>query len=253
MTGRYIISLIRETCLRTGRIMETPPYDELWRGSWGDMQRFGPVHRHTLKNLVRTVSSLDVKSVLDVGCGSGENLAALAVLGRYELAGLDISREALNIAGQRVPSARLTQMDVQRHALPEQFDLVISIQVVEHLPDDVAAFQNIAAMAAKYVLVSTMRGRMRRSEIAIGHVRNYSTLELRHRLESAGMEVLSVTGWGFPFYSPIYRSLVEWLPGGPPAGSVTPFGRIVARAIYYLYQLNWPGKGDVITALARRS
>ena len=233
--------------------MQPPSYDELWCDAWGDMQRFGPVHRHALENLVRTVSSLGVKSVLDVGCGSGENLAALAASGEYELAGVDISPEALRLAIDRVPSARFTQLDVQREALPERFDLVISMQVAEHLPDDVAAFQNIAAMANKYVLISTMRGRMRRSEIAIGHVRNYSTLELRRKLDSVGLEILRLTGWGFPFYSPLYRSLVEWLPGGPPAGSVTPIGRIVARALYHLYRLNWTGKGDVITALARRS
>lgn len=232
--------------------MQPPSYDELWRKTWGDMQRFGPVHRHILEDMVRTVTSLDVKSVLDAGCGSGENLAALARLARYELAGVDISEEALKLASQRVPSARLIQLDVQREALPERFDLVMSIQVVEHLLDDVAAFRNIAGMANNYVFISTIQGRMRPSEISIGHVRNYSEVELRRKLESAGLEVLEVRGWGFPFYSPIYRSLAEWLPGGPPAGSVGPLGRIAARTLYNLYRLNRSGKGDVITALARR-
>lgn len=233
--------------------MQPPSYDELWRKTWGDMQRFGPVHRHILEDMVRTVTSLDVKSVLDAGCGSGENLAALARLARYELAGVDISEEALKLASHRVPTARLIQLDVQREALPERFDLVMSIQVVEHLLDDVAAFRNIASMANNYVFISTIQGRMRPSEISIGHVRNYLEVELRRKIESAGLEVLDVRGWGFPFYSPIYRSLAEWLPGGPPAGSVGPLGRIAARTLYNLYRLNWSGKGDVITALARRS
>lgn len=233
--------------------MQSPSYDEMWRDTWGDMQRFGPVHWHTLENLVRTVSSLGVKSVLDVGCGSGENLAALAVSGEYDLAGVDVSQEALTLASNRVPSARLMQLDVQRAALPERFDLVMSIQVVEHLPDDIAAFRHMASMANKYVFISTMQGRMRRSEVAIGHVRNYSAAELRRKLESAGLEVLKISGWGFPFYSPVYRSLAEWLPGGPPSGAVSPLGKVAARALYHLYRLNFPGKGDVISALARSS
>ena len=227
-------------------------YDELWRTAWGDLQRFGPVHRHTLERMVRTVSSLGVHSVLDVGCGSGENLAALAALGRYELAGTDISQEALNLAGQRVLSARLFPLDIQREALPEQFDLVMSIQVVEHLLDDVATFRNIAAMSRQWVLISTIQGRMRPSEIAIGHVRNYSTVELRRKLELVGLEVIDISGWGFPFYSPLYRSLVEWLPGGSPAGPMSAASRFAARLLYHLYRLNWPRRGDVITALARR-
>jgi SAM-dependent methyltransferase len=231
--------------------MDPTSYDLLWRTVWGDLQRCGPVHRHSLKNLVRAVSELDVKSVLDVGCGSGESLAALAALGRYQLTGVDVSQEALRLARRLAPSARLLLLDIERQALSEQFDLVISIQVVEHLLDDIAAFRNMARMAHAYVLVSTMQGRMRPSEIAIGHMRNYSAPELQNKLEQAGLEVLKVWGWGFPFYSPIVRSLVEWLPGGPPAGPLGPVGKLAARALYHLYRLNLPGRGDVLSALAR--
>ncbi len=231
--------------------MNSVSYDQLWQTTWGDMQHFGPVHRHSLENLVRTVSVLDVRSVLDVGCGSGENLAALATSGRYDLTGADVSHEALNLARKRVSSARLLTLDVQREALPEQFDLVISLQVVEHLLDDMSALLNITRMARKFVFISTMQGRMRPSEIAIGHVRNYSAVELQRKIELAGLEVLEIRGWGFPFYSPLYRSLTEWLPGGPPGGKIGASGRFAANALYHLYKLNWPGRGDVINALAK--
>jgi len=232
--------------------MNKHSYDELWKTAWGDMQRVGPVHRHTLDNLVRKVSTLDVRRVLDVGCGSGENLAALAAQNRYELTGMDISEAALSLARSRVGSARLFVSDITRETLPERFDLIISVQVVEHLLDDMAALRNIAEMASGYVLVSTMQGRMRPSEIKIGHVRNYSAVELQRKLEAAGLEVMEVTGWGFPFYSPLYRTLVERLPGGPPAGPVGRAGEIGARLLYHLYRFNWPNRGDVLTVLARR-
>jgi len=231
--------------------MSSTSYDQLWRGAWGDMQRFGPVHRHTTQDLIRIVGSLNVRSILDVGCGAGDNLETLAAQHRYELAGVDVSEEALAIARQRVPDARLSALNVERESLPEKFDLVISLQVVEHLVDDVSALRNIARMAGRYVLVATMQGRMRRSELSIGHIRNYSAIELRRKIESAGLEVLWIRGWGFPFYSPIYRTLAEWLPGGPPTGSMGRGTQIAAAALYQLYRLNWPGRGDVITVLAR--
>lgn len=230
--------------------MSNPSYDELWRSAWGDMQQVGPVHRHIREDLVRTVSSLDVRSVLDVGCGSGENLAALAALNRLELAGTDISREALALARRRVPAARFYTLDLEREALAERFDLVISIQVVEHLLDDVAALRNIAKMTRTYAFISTMQGRMRPSELAIGHVRNYSPIELQRKLELVGLKTLKRYGWGFPFYSPLYRTVSEWLPGGPPVGPIGPTGRLVAHALYRLYRLNWPGRGDVLSVLA---
>jgi len=215
------------------------------------MQQVGPVHRCIREDLVRTVAALDVRSVLDVGCGAGDNLAALVPLGRHELTGADVSAEALALARQRVPTARLTLLDVERETLPERFDLVLSIQVIEHILDDVAALRNMARMARGYVFISTIRGRMRPSEVAIGHVRNYSALELSRKLERVGLDVIRVTGWGFPFYSPHYRTVAEWFPGGPPSGRVGPTGRLVARALYRLYRLNWPGRGDVLSVLAQ--
>jgi SAM-dependent methyltransferase len=226
-------------------------YDALWRSAWGDMQRLGPVHRHVQGDLVRLVGSLDVRTILDVGCGAGDNLARLASLGRYELTGTDVSDEALELARARAGGVRLLALDVERGALDERFDLVMSIQVVEHLADDLAALRHMASMAEKYVFTSTISGRMRRSEVAIGHMRNYSQIELRRKLELAGLEVLWVRGWGFPFYSPLYRTAAEWLPGGPPTGSVGPIGRVAANALYQLYRLNVPGRGDVVSALAR--
>src|SRR5262245_52021876 len=108
-------------------------YDDLWRSSWGNLQLGGPVHRHLREDLVRLIDSLSVKTVLDVGCGSGDNLAALAKAGGLNLRGVDISSEALALAQRRVPSARLSLLDAERDVLTEKFDLVMSIQVVEHL------------------------------------------------------------------------------------------------------------------------
>lgn len=229
--------------------MNDRQYDELWRTSWGDMQRVGPVHRHIQDDLLRLVRGLRVKTILDVGCGSGENLAALARTGAYELNGTDLSPEALAITQQRVPSARLVALDVQRDRVPGSFDLVMSIQVVEHLPDDRAALANMAAMSSRYVFVSTMAGRMRPSEAQIGHVRNYTHADLRKKMAGAGIAVQWTRGWGFPFYSPLYRTVAEWLPGGPPAGSISRPQRLIAGALYTLYRMNVPGRGDVLSAL----
>jgi SAM-dependent methyltransferase len=226
-------------------------YDDLWRDTWGDMQHVGPVHRHIQEDLVRLVGSLDVRSVLDVGCGSGENLARLAGLKRFDLAGTDVSEHALALARRRAPSVRFSVLDIERGRLAESFDLVMSIQVVEHLKADVAALRNMATMASRYVFTSTMAGRMRPSERLIGHVRNYSADELRRKLVDAGLDVVWIRGWGFPLYSPLYRTLVEFLPAGPPTGRVGPIGRFLAATLYQIYRLNVPGRGDVLSALAR--
>ncbi len=231
--------------------MSSTSYDDLWHTAWGDIQRHGPVHRHATEDLLRTVASLGVRTILDVGCGSGDNLAALARENRYELSGVDYSEQALAIARKRVPDVTLGVLDAQSQTLPQTFDLVMSLQVVEHLLDDTSAIRNMAKMAGRYLLVATMQGRMRKSELSIGHIRNYSEVELRKKIEAAGVEIVWIRGWGFPFYSPMYRTLAEWLPGGPPTGAMGKGSQAVASALYHLYRLNMPGRGDVITALAR--
>ena len=109
----------------------------------------------------------------------------------------------------------------------------------------------MAAIAGKYVLVSTIGGRMRASERAIGHFRIYSEVELCAKLEAVNLEVMWVRGWGWPFYSPMVRTVSEWLPNGPPVGELSRSERRAARVLHQLYRLNVAGRGDVITALAR--
>jgi SAM-dependent methyltransferase len=227
-------------------------YDALWAGAWGDMQRFGPVHRRQREALLKLIATLNVKTVLDVGCGSGENLAGLAeAFPNLALTGVDFSAEALAIAAKRAPSSKLQKLDAQSECLNERFDLVMSIQVIEHVPDDVAALRNMGKMSKQWILATSMRGRMRRSERSIGHLRNYSDKELCDKAKMAGLEVVDIFGWGFPFYSPLYRTVVEWLPGGVPQGKVGSKQIIFANLLYKLYGLNLPRHGDVVTMLAR--
>lgn len=227
-------------------------YDALWSGTWGDMQHFGPVHRRQRQELQKLVKNLDVTTVLDLGCGAGDNLAALASsFPQLQLSGADVSAEALALTAKRIPGVKLHQFDVQQTSLDDRFDLVMSVQVIEHLADDVTALRNMGKMAKRWVVATSMRGRMRRSEHAIGHFRNYSDSDLRSKATSAGLEVVDIFGWGFPFYSPIYRTLAEWLPGGPPQGKVSRTQQVIANLLYRIYGLNIPRCGDVVTMVAR--
>jgi trans-aconitate methyltransferase len=82
-----------------------PDYDEVWRNVYGDMQVHGPVHRHMRRLLRRLLRSLDYRSVVDVGCGNGENFSLLLEEGSPDrVAGIDVSAEALERARRRVPA-----------------------------------------------------------------------------------------------------------------------------------------------------
>lgn len=107
------------------------------------------------KNLVAAIRDFfppGVGRVLDVGCGDGKVTEALIqALGR-PIIGLDFSEEALSRC-----SFETIQGDASNLPFPDRdFDLVLSIDMLEHLPADLEerAWQQLFRVAAKAVLVA---------------------------------------------------------------------------------------------------
>ncbi|HEX8769147.1 MAG TPA: methyltransferase domain-containing protein [Acidimicrobiales bacterium] len=78
------------------------------------------------------------RTVVDVGCGLGAWLSVFTEHGVEDICGIDggwVDREALRFPEERFLAADLTKrLDIQR-----EFDLVVSLEVAEHLPTDAAA------------------------------------------------------------------------------------------------------------------
>ncbi len=92
----------------------------------------------------------DVKTVLDVGCGSG--WISNRMMGRWQVAGVDYSLPALKYV--KAPRVR-----AETQKLPfkdNSFDLVIACEVLEHLPDGMLknTLKELARVAAKYILIT---------------------------------------------------------------------------------------------------
>lgn len=228
-----------------------PCYDEAWREVYGDMQDHGPVHRHMRRLLGRALGRMDYRSALDVGCGAGHNLPLIQADRDLErVTGLDVSGEALERA-RHAGFSETCRIDIERERPDEHWDLVFSSLVLEHLPDDEQALRNMRAACRGHLLVSTIAGdfeRYRAWDERMGHVRNYRRGELEAKLERAGFEVERATYWGFPFYSPLARLLQNRMTPQPRYGAGT---RALAVAMYRLYFLNLPGRGDLLIVSAR--
>lgn len=86
--------------------------------------------------------------VLDIGCAEGGVLMAFAEVG-YDCTGLEYSANRVQYAQEqsRIP-IRFLWGDIERVTIPEQYDVILLLDVFEHLEDKLAALQHIHQMLA---------------------------------------------------------------------------------------------------------
>ena len=129
--------------------------------------------------------------VLDAGCGSGRTLQELADYG--EPSGIELNAEAAQLARGRnhgeVLVGRLEELPWQ----DETFDLITCLDVIEHVPDDVTALQELRRVcrAGGWLLVTVPAYQALWSlhDEANHHYRRYSRAVLRGAAIAAGWRV----------------------------------------------------------------
>ncbi len=141
--------------------------------------------------------------LLDVGCGAGDYLAAMASLG-WECSGIDLSETALSLAHGKVPGARLHRGTVENAPFPRQaFEVVTLWHTLEHLPDPLKALDRIHDLLAPegrlLVAVPNIESAEARllgtrwAEIDIpGHLFFFSSQTLQRMLRKAGFTSIKV-------------------------------------------------------------
>lgn len=227
-------------------------YDELWKTAYGDMQEIGPVHRHMRRIVAGVLAELTYRTVLDVGCGAGHNLPLLASGRSLErITGVDVSEDALGRARARMPAGEFLHLDVERAALDATWDLVFCSLLLEHLADDEAALRHLRAMSGRDVVLTTIAGdfgRYRAWDEQVGHVRNYARGELERKLEAAGFAVVRAIYWGFPFYTPVVRTLQN---RSRASAEYTRSARMASALMHRVFFLNSSRRGDLLIVHAK--
>jgi 2-polyprenyl-3-methyl-5-hydroxy-6-metoxy-1,4-benzoquinol methylase len=235
-------------------------FDEFWQ-SCPDFSRYNPGVLHRRRGLLRLLRSVPHREVLDVGCGDGENLLWLRSMLEPEtrFVGVDLSTETVTENGTRRPFAEFHALDIQKAALDATFEAVVCTEVVEHLDDRPTALRNIASMVAPggHLVLTCPTGKLHATEKKFGHISHPSPRELRAQLATAGLEVVSMTSWGFPLYTALkYATNVnpEWAVKNFANVEYTPAAKAVSKALYYVNYLNVPSSplGCQLFVLARR-
>ena len=134
-----------------------------------------------------------VTAVLEIGCGTGNVLAALGrMVPKPRLVGAEVHAAGLSFAAQRAGDAELVQMDARSIHFRDEFDVVGAFDVIEHIDeDDLVLREMFAACRPGGGVVLTVPQHewlwSYRDEFA-RHRRRYRRVDLLAKLADVGFE-----------------------------------------------------------------
>lgn len=133
--------------------------------------------------------------ILDVGCGTGKGQDSFSQFGLVY--GVDYSNEALEFCKER-GLTRIARADAE--ALPFQsdtFDMVVSLDTIEHVPDDYKAVSEIRRVlkpGGYFVMnVPAYMWLWGPHDVALMHKRRYSRTMVRKLFQESGLKVERIT------------------------------------------------------------
>jgi SAM-dependent methyltransferase len=106
-------------------------------------------YRGRRRVLERVIADLRLPArarILDAGCGSGRNMVELARHGT--VTGVELSNTSVALARERATGEVIEGSVLEMDFAPDSFDLAVSLDVIEHLEDDLAAMRELRRVVA---------------------------------------------------------------------------------------------------------
>ena len=156
---------------------ELAKFSELAHRWWDLQSEFRPLHEINPLRLewIESIASIGGRQALDVGCGGGILADAMARRGAQVL-GIDLADKALKVAqlhaleagtsGVRYRSISAEALAVE---MPQTFDVVTCMEMLEHVPDPASVVQACAALVKPggWVFFSTINRNLKSFMLAI--------------------------------------------------------------------------------------
>ena len=161
--------------------------------------------------------------VLDIGCGTGANLAALAE--SAAVLGMDSSAKAVELARQRFPEVEFVRGTGPADLAGRLSEVRVAMlmDVIEHLPDDFEAVSGwLSALPVGANLLITVPADPRlwsRHDEVFGHYRRYTLPRLARVWEGLPVTCRLLSAYNARLY-PVVRAVRAWrrLRGGTERG-----------------------------------
>ena len=145
--------------------------------------------------------------ILDMGCGSGANLKMLSEYGN--VFAMEPSEEFIEYASKENPDCKILQgaMPDNNPYKNEKFDLIVSLDVIEHIENDLKTLIELKNMLndnGKIIItVPAFQFLFSQDDIVACHYRRYSKKTLKQLIKEAGFKKFSIYYFNTILFLPI--------------------------------------------------
>ena len=207
---------------------EIAKFSELAHRWWDPGAEFKPLHDINPLRLdyIGGVVSLGGKTVLDVGCGGGILAESMAQRGA-QVTGIDLADKPLKVAqlhllesGNHVEYRNISAEDLARE-LPQHFDAVTCMELLEHVPDPASMVRACASLVKPggHVFFSTINRNLKSYLLAVigaeyvlrllprgthAYAKFIKPSELSRSCRQAGLGVIQIIGMTYNPFTRIY-------------------------------------------------
>lgn len=163
-----------------------------------------PMPRYLLRCWVvkRLIRKLKPRDFVEIGAASGHMADWMSQQGMTGTA-VEISPAALAIMGERLAANKAVNIfDRDSRDLRAEADVLLSMEVLEHIEDDNAALQNwfdlIRPGGHLLLSVPAHQSKFSAEDEMVGHFRRYDKRPLIEQLKAIGFEQPTIYSYGFP-------------------------------------------------------
>lgn len=105
--------------------------------------------------LESALDGLEFETILDAGCGEGYVANYLYKITQKPVAAFDISDNVIKKASEEMPYIDFKAASIYDSGIPsESYDLVVCLEVLEHLDEPETAIREIQRITKQYIIVS---------------------------------------------------------------------------------------------------
>jgi SAM-dependent methyltransferase len=155
--------------------------------------------RTVLDGVIATLGLAPGARILDAGCGSGRNMVELARHGT--VTGIELSQASVELARARGIGEVISGSILELPFAPDSFELAVSLDVIEHLDDDLGALRELRRTVvpggALLVTVPAYQWLWSGHDVVNHHHRRYTRQSLRAVAERAGWRQVRSTYFNF--------------------------------------------------------